>query len=367
MRIEHKALAHIERAHELLQNDLAFGVSDLHEQFNLKGLPKDIWTKILENLDMKSLRPLSETDRTLWKETQHLLLKSTEELPPELSIFYLRRAWYESKEEIMDNEHVVLKAMQNNIMALKYASDRIQKNKELARFACNKNCDALIAYAKQVTCLENVSESLITQYNNGDITLEVLHQNMNKMFMVHLPDHTLPEITKEDLSSSFRKRFSHHFKLKTIIQRDFEKKIIEYNAKHISLEDIRDYMNFMITDNLSRKKRRGFPEITDGDLTGSFQKKFSNICRLERDTRLKHAMERTYEIKYGIFPAAPADAEVFKEVCKSLWDADHEDGFWFLEGELYKLNELKKGDSLFTSKGFNWSEDECKLLGITTG
>jgi len=274
MRIQHKARAHVERAHELLQKDLAFGVN---ETFNWKGLPDDARELSLKQLNNKQLQLTARTDKQFLKESNRLKKKRM------LSSLRLEKAWKQNNADIMDNEDVVLEALMHSPTALKYASERIQKIKRLAEIAFERDVDALMHYAEQV---RELKETLYTLLASGKDKAEIL-QTINEMFEVHLSEHKIP--------------------------------------RSISV-----------------------------DLLGAFTKEFSDICNDEYKRRYDEALCRTFELQHGIFPANPDKAKVFEEICKQLWDADHAwiyhtDSFWFRQGELDRLKNEPKGNSLFTS------------------
>lgn len=273
MRIEHKARAHIERAQELLQNDLAFGMN----AFNWKDLPDVPQMLSLEKLTNLELQKSARTDKHFLKESNRLKKKRM------LSSLRLEKAWKQNNADIMDNEDVVLEALMDSPTALKYASERIQKIKRLAEIAFERDVDALMHYAEQV---RELKETLDTLLASGKDKAEIL-QTINEMFEVHLSEHKIP--------------------------------------RSISV-----------------------------DLLGAFTKEFSDICEDEYKRRYDDALCRTFELQHGIFPADPAKAKVFEEICKELWDADHAwkyhtDSFWFRQGELNRLKNEPKGNSLFTS------------------
>ena len=207
MRIEHKARAHIERAQELLQNDLAFGA------LSWSLLPDVVRRKVRDELNGQVLNTMSQVNKEelkqrgsdLYKERFDAWRKSV----AMRELKKLKDAWQNNDKATMDNEHVVFAAMQSRPNALQYASERIQKNKALATLAFSRDGNALILYAENALCLKKVFQMLLTQYNSGDISLDVIRQKMEQMFIVHLPKHRLPPITHENLSGDFESKFFH--------------------------------------------------------------------------------------------------------------------------------------------------------------
>ena len=126
MNIE-RAQRHVKRAHDLLGFG---GLTDLSEQ---------IRKKIERYLSKQEKGKLDQTSQPYNK---------------------LRQGWIWNNEEVMDNEELVRAACSVDPHAFGYASERLQKNKELATWVFNQDQDAILAYSTKLNELKPIIEEL---------------------------------------------------------------------------------------------------------------------------------------------------------------------------------------------------------------
>ena len=109
MNIE-RAQRHMERAHDLL----GFGMKQ-----NLESLDQDLREEIEKHLPVETLSILDQTS----SQTRSIRLAHYNKL---------RQGWIWNDEEVMDNAELVRAACSVDPHAFGYASERLQKNKELS-------------------------------------------------------------------------------------------------------------------------------------------------------------------------------------------------------------------------------------------
>lgn len=121
-----KAKIHIDRAHEIL----GFGT--------LKNLPPELIENIEGHLDVKHLSKLDITSKT----TRSRILRKYK-----LSYTQLKQGFMISDKKVIDNKELVRAACIVDPNAFGYASENLQKDKELATWVFEKDQGAILAYA----------------------------------------------------------------------------------------------------------------------------------------------------------------------------------------------------------------------------